>query len=94
MMSLPHSSRHIIPSEDEHVRAQTLTNHKQSFKILRTFSFLGVLQSKMNFLYTCLYFSLVPKGFALKWSEQTGFDDEDLKTLVQSSLFALQVPLQ
>ena len=71
-----------------------MMNHKESFKVLRTFSFLGILHSKMNFLFTCLSLSLVPKGFALNWSEQTGFDYQEVKQLVSSCLLTTSLDLQ
>ena len=54
--------------------------------ILKDFSFLGRLHSKINFIYSCKVLRLIPVGFKLKWSEQTGFEDPNLIKKVRDTL--------
>ena len=64
---------------DELERATDVSLHpKEIMKLLKQFSALGGLHSKINFMFTCLSLSIIPKGFTLKWSEQTGFNSQDL----------------
>ena len=75
----------VLPSN-----SQTEKNHKDDLKI---FSYLGGLQSKVNFLHTCTTNNIVPKGFKLKWQEQTGFDypgfAETVSTILTSTSLSL-----
>ena len=73
-------------------------NPKEIMSILKDFSFLGRLHSKINFIYSCKVLRLIPVGFKLKWSEQTGFEDPNLiekvlDTLKQTSLNLLDMVL-
>ena len=54
--------------------------------ILKDFSLLGRLHSKINFIYSCKVLRLIPVGFKLKWSEQTGFEDPNLIKKVRDTL--------
>ena len=60
---------------------------KEIMKLLKRFSNLGVLHSKINFMFTCLSLSIIPKGFSLKWTEQTGFKSHDL---ISSTSFCIK----
>ena len=85
----------ICISEDERFKAPDVPlNAKEIMKILKHFSFLGVLHSKINFLFTSLSLLLIPKGFKLKWSEQTGFSSLNLvkstSNILQKASFDLQ----
>ena len=81
-------------SEDESHKVSVIKNPKEIMPILKKFSFLGILQSKINFLYTCLLLSLVPKGFSIKWSEQTGFKSAKLQESVSLALHSTSLHLQ
>ena len=81
-------------SEDESHEVPVIKNPKEIMLILKKFSFLGILQSKINFLYTCLLLSLVPKGFSIKWSEQTGFESASLREAVRLALDSASLNLQ
>ena len=94
MMLSPQSPSVTNSSEGGRLEAQTPMNHKQIFKLLGVFSFLGILHSKLNFLFTCLSLSLVAKGFGLKWSEQTGFNSQEVKNSVSSLLNETSLELQ
>ena len=59
----------------------TQTLPKEFRKFVKVFSSLGILHSKINFLYTCVCLSLVPIGFRLKWTEQTGFGSHDRQNI-------------
>ena len=89
-----YDSSPIYPSEDEGQEALGFLNTKEVMKQLKKFSYLGSLQSKINFLYTCLLFSITPKGFQIKWSEQTGLSSQELSnsigTLLQNTSIGLQ----
>ena len=61
-------------------------NPKNIMAILKDFSLLGRLHSKINFIFTCITLSLIPIGFKLKWSEQTGFKDVDLIDKIDDTL--------
>ena len=95
-MSSPqgHPSQSNHNSEDESHKVSVIKNPKDIMDILKRFSFLGILQSKINFLYTCLLLSLIPKGFALKWSEQTGIPSPSLQASVKSALNSTSLHLQ
>ena len=80
--------------EENHLVPTAINNPKDVMQILKKFSFLGVLQSKINFLYSCIKLSLVPKGFKLKWSEQTGFSLPGLPQSVIAILNQTSVNLQ
>ena len=80
--------------EETHLVTTAINNPKDVMQILKKFSFLGVLQSKINFLYSCITLSLVPKGFKLKWTEQTGFSLPELPGSVNSILHQTSLDLQ
>ena len=69
-MSSPHlPSPNMSVHEDEYQKASDSLNAKEVMKLLKQFSSLGCLHSKMNFLFTCIKDRLVPKGFKnVKWS--------------------------
>ena len=48
----------------------------------------------MNFLFSCVSGNLVPTGFKLKWSEQTGFDSTQLKEATSKCLLQTSLDLQ
>ena len=80
------SSTIVISEEELHQVPDNPRNTKDFAKFLKQFSYLGSLHSKLNFMKTCLSNSLVPKGFFLKWTEQTGFASQNLKTSVSTCL--------
>ena len=81
--------------EDEHSEVRDpIVNHKDFRKLHKTFSYLGILHSKINFLFTCITLSLVPIGFKLKWTEQTGFFSQDLTDNVRECLHRTSMELQ
>ena len=58
------------------------------------FSFLGILHSKINLLFTSLNHSIILKGFRLIWSEQTGFNSEELSSKTQKCISQTSLNLQ
>ena len=52
------------------------------------FSYIGGLQSRINFLHTCVSNDVIPKGFQIKWTEQTGRNNPDLSSRISSILFS------
>ena len=96
VMSSPQSSAFNVhvQSEDELFLAQgSPHNTRENNKLLRRFSSLGILHSKLNFLFTCISNTLIPKGFNLKWSEQTGFGSPQLHSNIISCLFETSMQL-
>ena len=89
-----HQSTSYSLSEDGAIVAQEPLNAKEIMKLLKRFSSLGTLHSKINFIFTCLVFALIPKGFRLKWTEQTGFADGTLKENVNICLNKTSSQLQ
>ena len=88
-MPSPQSSASFVhvQSEDELLLAHDLPSIiGGDNKLLRQFSALGMLHNKLNFLFTCLSNTVIPKGFYLKWSEQTGFSSLDLQTNIKNCL--------
>ena len=72
------------------ISSQTERNHKDDLKL---FSYLGGLQSKVNFLHTCTTNKIVPTGFKIKWQEQTGFDSPELADTVSNILTSASLSL-
>ena len=62
---------------------QAEVNHKKDLKM---FSHLGGIQSKVNFLHTCLQSNIIPKGFKIKWKEQTGLNDPTFSDRIEKIL--------
>ena len=62
----------------------TLQSGRKFKKDLRLFSSLGGLQARINFLYTSLLKDVIPKGFQLKWKEQTGLNCDALSAKVSA----------
>ena len=92
-LELSSNSSYLI-CEDELQEASDPLNAKEVMKILKLFSSLGALHSKMNFLFSCVSSNLVPTGFKLKWSEQTGFDSTQLKEATSKCLLQTSLDLQ
>ena len=92
LMPSPQSSP-IQISEDESTQDSCADTSKYK-KFLKTFSSLGILHSKINFLFTCAGASLVPKGFKLKWTEQTGFQSRGLRDATEHRLLQTSLDLQ
>ena len=94
-MSSPHlPSPNMSVREDEYQKASDSLNAKEVMKLLKQFSSLGCLHSKMNFLFTCIKDRLVPKGFRIKWSEQTGFNSIPLRDSTSQCLLQTSLDLQ
>ena len=62
-------------------------------KDLKLFSYLGGIQSKVNFLHTCFANKVIPKGFNIQWQDQTGFNSyqlsEQISVILKSTSLAL-----
>ena len=63
------------------------------FKVIKMFSSLGSLQSRINFILTCLSNSVIPTGFCIKWKEQTGLGSSQLTGKVSEVLNSASISL-
>ena len=82
------------PPASSSQKASDPLDAKEVMKILKLFSSIGGLHSKMNFMFTCITGSLVPTGFKLKWSEQTGFRCSELQDSTSQRLLDTSLDLQ
>ena len=62
---------------------QLRISHKKDLKM---FSSIGGLQSRINFLHTCILNDVIPKGFSIVWKEQTGLNSQDLSSKISAIL--------
>ena len=73
---------------------ETSLNPKEVMKVLKIFSYVGQLQSKINLLFSAITLSVLLPGFRIKWSEQTGFKSTSLREstagLIQQTSLGLQ----
>ena len=60
-----------------------LRKHRRNIKL---FSSLGGLQSRINFLHTCILNDVIPKGFSIVWKEQTALNSQDLSSKISAIL--------
>ena len=78
-VDLNHTNPELVPSGTSQLRGK----YK---KDLRMFSSLGGIQSRINFLHTCISNDVIPKGFLINWKEQTGLGSQQLSSKVSSIL--------
>ena len=63
------------------------------YKDIKMFSSLGSLQSRINFIHTCLSNSVIPTGFRINWKEQTGLGTSELSRKVSVILDSASISL-
>ena len=91
----PHSPILSNSDEEEHNSTKDSRGITSQFRSkLKVFSSLGILHSKIKLLFTCLKHAAILKGFRLSWSEQTGFNSEELSVVTQNCLTQTSLSLQ